>query len=706
MAQTLDKDLNIIQKSGVDIQIDPLTKDLSIIQKLDDEPNDVGGLSAQELKAKFDEAGNAIKEYINDSLIPQVLGADATEADREANEAQRQTAETVREAAESAREAAETARAAAETARVAAETARAKAEAAREAAFALAQAQREEAFDEVQVSREDAFLAEQADRESRFAAAEGARDLWGDYDPLRAYVPGNKVYYLGSSFVNTAACTGVSPYDTGHWQMIAKKGADGEGATPFDYARSVGYEGTEAAFKENFAKAPWLPLSGGAMTGALSVLTPALDDNPATKGYADNLVNGISWVKGTLPSSARWRSICYGNGKFVAVAFNSNKVVYSTDGGETWTGTTLLATCQWERVCYGNGKFVAVASASNKAAYSTDGINWSEATLPSSTYWMRVCYGNGKFVATNFSGKSAVSIDAITWTETSNLGSVQDVCYGNGKFVAVRDNSNIGMYSYDGVSWTTTTLPSSCRWMGVCYGNGKFVAVAFASNKAAYSIDGINWSEATLPNSARWISVCYGNGKFLASIEEVIDKLAYSTDGVVWEIKTLPFSIRVQDICYGNGKFVLMSYGSAKALCGTSVVSHGAIEDLDRRKLELIKIMDKTEALSSADYFHIQFPNNIRSYMAFFVVIDMPNYSDYYLNSSSNTVNSGFACKGMRVVVMCWPLRMEDANLYFSPIQNGTSNWALFQGGSLLLHGNTLNVKLTGTFRARVYAIP
>ena len=30
--------------------------DLNIIQKLDDEPNDVGGLTAAELKAKFDEA--------------------------------------------------------------------------------------------------------------------------------------------------------------------------------------------------------------------------------------------------------------------------------------------------------------------------------------------------------------------------------------------------------------------------------------------------------------------------------------------------------------------------------------------------------------------------------------------------------------------------------------------------------------------------
>lgn len=52
-----------------------LTKDMAIIRKLDDEPNDVGGLTAAELKAKFDEAGEAIKEFLNETLLPE-LSAD------------------------------------------------------------------------------------------------------------------------------------------------------------------------------------------------------------------------------------------------------------------------------------------------------------------------------------------------------------------------------------------------------------------------------------------------------------------------------------------------------------------------------------------------------------------------------------------------------------------------------------------------------
>lgn len=46
-----------------------ITADLNIISALADEPNDVGGLSAAELKAKFDEAGNTLQDYINNTLL-------------------------------------------------------------------------------------------------------------------------------------------------------------------------------------------------------------------------------------------------------------------------------------------------------------------------------------------------------------------------------------------------------------------------------------------------------------------------------------------------------------------------------------------------------------------------------------------------------------------------------------------------------------
>lgn len=236
MAQKLDADLNIIQRSGIEIEVDPLTKDLNIIQQLDDEPNDVGGLSAQELKAKFDEAGNTIKDYINGSLIPQVLEDGLTEQARQEHEEQRQTNEAQRQENEEARIAAEAAR--------------------EEAAADLNQS-----------------LSESVGQlEAGIEAAEAARNVWEDYDGAKAYVPGNKVYYLGSSYVNTAACQNVLPTVTEYWQIIAKKGAD-----------------SDEGMSQEEGDLRYLQLTGGIMTGPLSVLPPTEPNHPATKEYADEI---------------------------------------------------------------------------------------------------------------------------------------------------------------------------------------------------------------------------------------------------------------------------------------------------------------------------------------------------------------------------------------------------------------------------------
>lgn len=136
MEKRLTADLNVVANSNLEIQL--LDGDLNIIQKLDDEPNDVGGLTSAELKAKFDESGNIIKKYINETLIPAVLTDDATEESRKQAEAARVaaeqgrvTAEQGRVSAESGRVSAEQGRSEAESSRVSAENARAQAETAR-----------------------------------------------------------------------------------------------------------------------------------------------------------------------------------------------------------------------------------------------------------------------------------------------------------------------------------------------------------------------------------------------------------------------------------------------------------------------------------------------------------------------------------------------------------------------------------------------
>ena len=87
MAQTLEHNSAVTSVSAVSLP--KFDGDVSNIQKLDDEPNDVGGLTAAELKARFDKGNEDIVGFINDTLIPAVLAQDSTEEARQLAEGER-----------------------------------------------------------------------------------------------------------------------------------------------------------------------------------------------------------------------------------------------------------------------------------------------------------------------------------------------------------------------------------------------------------------------------------------------------------------------------------------------------------------------------------------------------------------------------------------------------------------------------------------
>ncbi len=237
---------------------------------------------------------------------------------------------------------------------------------------------------------------------------------------------------------------------------------------------------------------------------ATVTINPDASENPTNWKNTDSLPIGEKYYK--------WQSVCYGGGKFVAVASNTNIVAYSDDG-ITWKLANISSTANWSSVCYGGGKFVAVAYDSSKAAYSSDGITWKSATMSSdSAYWESVCYGGGKFVAVAYdSDRVAYSDDGITWKFSTGIAWELwvSVCYGGGKFVATAYGSNKPViYSSDGITWTEATLPSFTTNFhykrSVCYGGGKFVMLVPYGDEAAYSEDGATWKSVTLPSSAGW----------------------------------------------------------------------------------------------------------------------------------------------------------------------------------------------------------
>ena len=60
--------------------------------------------------------------------------------------------------------------------------------------------------------------------------AEANRAVWEEFDPLAVYAVGNKVYYLGSSYIchTASGVAGTLPTDTDYWAIVVQKGDTGE----------------------------------------------------------------------------------------------------------------------------------------------------------------------------------------------------------------------------------------------------------------------------------------------------------------------------------------------------------------------------------------------------------------------------------------------------------------------------------------------
>lgn len=237
MEKRLTADLNVVANSNLEIQL--LDGDLNIIQKLDDEPNDVGGLTSAELKAKFDESGNIIKKYINETLIPAVLTEDATEESRKQAEAARVAAEQGRVTAEEGRVSAEGARAAAEQARSEAESSRVSAENARKAA-------------EQARADETAGIVALATAQANAAAGSASQAAGSEQSAKDA--AGTATGAASSASQSAAAASGSASQASAAAAAAAQSAANGETANKNAQSWAVGGTGTRPGEDTNNAK--------------------------------------------------------------------------------------------------------------------------------------------------------------------------------------------------------------------------------------------------------------------------------------------------------------------------------------------------------------------------------------------------------------------------------------------------------------------
>lgn len=320
----------------------------------------------------------------------------------------------------------------------------------------------------------------------------------------------------------------------------------------------------------------------------------------------------------TLPSSAGWMTCAYGNGVWVAAAYNAGAGARSTNDGATWsaisfgTGTGLVA--------FGNGIFIATYTASYNCQYviSTDnGVTWSSpyswvtvAGTNAAGQWRDLVYANGIWM---LAGVGAVAPSTATpansiLTSASNGSSwtvqvapfhTQSIAYGNGVWVAVSWNggANFSRSTNNGVTWSTSAaLPTALNSdrKQLAYGNGNFVQVGCetpsgyaTTNKVNVSQDGgQTWTTYSgLPSSQFWNTVVFGNGVFVAFAGEspggsgtATTAMATSVDGITWTARTAPSSQIWGGANFGTGsRFVVLSGGYSLTSANAATVDFGTV---------------------------------------------------------------------------------------------------------------------------------
>ena len=310
------------------------------------------------------------------------------------------------------------------------------------------------------------------------------------------------------------------------------------------------------------------------------------DSNSGTIAYSRDL--GETWTYVETPLRKNLGYVTYlDENNFVVTSSNPNmstSSAYSSDGGETWLTTSmpLVSYHGYRKPVYKNGILILTGDNSNNIGYSTTkGRTWSTSSFPvvSSTTpsWSTPAYGSNVFVAiyqnSNGLNKAAYSIDDCRSWELSDLPSSSsnnawiEPCYGNGVFVTIRSGTTQAAYTYDGITWEETTLPSAVTSSTpITYGNGMFVILEY--NKVIYSSDGIAWNSYSLPVSRTWTDLIFADEKFLA-ISNNYDTAIYSANGINWQQTIMPSSSYWSNLIYADGKF--LTSGSSSGLLAFSM---------------------------------------------------------------------------------------------------------------------------------------
>lgn len=244
-------------------------------------------------------------------------------------------------------------------------------------------------------------------------------------------------------------------------------------------------------------------------------------------GLIYNSTDFTTWTNRSPAALREMYAVDYDGANVVAAG--SQKVLRSTDEGDTWSTVYTDVNETFNAMAFGNGKFVASGyDASNMfIRYSSDaGETWT--TVNNDNDWiLKIKYVNNNFFALgmnndDWTARILYSPDGISWTDvTPNLGYevyyFKDVTYDGSKYHFLGIESSGGTPTgFFTVSTATPATPASYTDKAVC------------TNIPPGVVLGGNWDQGSLD---------FSNGKFTGSVIDAVtgqDYIIYSLNGTSW----------------------------------------------------------------------------------------------------------------------------------------------------------------------------
>lgn len=229
-------------------------------------------------------------------------------------------------------------------------------------------------------------------------------------------------------------------------------------------------------------------------------------------GYYSLLTSpdGTGWteiqiLEDGVQSTRRINEIAYEDGKFVIVGDGGK--IYTSDGTQI-TEQSSPTSIDLKSVCFGNGIFLAIGykTATSVLLKSSDAITWELISLSpqlARNKYEKIVFGNGIFVLKDrmrcYTTTDGTDLALHSTTEPPSGG---DVCFAVNKFFLSCRTKNF--ISTNGIEWTDITKEFAVIFPVIKYFNNEIIGTT-AENKLIginkYTVDGIREDVAKL-NSA------------------------------------------------------------------------------------------------------------------------------------------------------------------------------------------------------------